>query len=348
MKLGLVPDNFLERVALSSGQLPVGVIECWMGIMLSRCVMAGTKLDIFESLADGPLTSSEVAQRCGTHGRATQQLLNALVGVGCLQTKGGRYRLRPSSRAWLLKREKDSFRDQNLMHYLEWRWWEHCEDYVRTGQPLHVHRTMSEEEWGLYQRGMRSGVSINAHWVARNLPAPKGAQKMLDIGGSHGYYSVSMCRRHANLRSTILDLPEAIRHAAPLLAKEQMGDRVVYREGNALVDDLGAEAYDVVFMAALVHHFDDATNRQLMERIARALKPGGVVAIWEPVRQEASGTIRQIGSLFDLFFGMTSESGTWSRGEVAEWFRAAGLSALPARSPRMMPDLALHLGKKRA
>ena len=134
MRLGLVPDNLLERLALSSGLLPPGIIECWFGIMLARAVMAATKLDIFEHLAEAPLTADQVAQRCGTHAGATEKLLNALVGVGCLNVRGGRYALRRSVRSWVSKDGKNSFRDQNLLHYLEWHWWEHCEEYVRTGK----------------------------------------------------------------------------------------------------------------------------------------------------------------------------------------------------------------------
>ena len=344
----MVPDNLLERLALLSGMLPPGIFECWFGIMLARTVMAATKLDVFESLAAGPLTADEVAQRCGTHPRATEKLLNALVGVGCLQVRAGRYGLRRSLRSWALKDGKHSFRDQNLLHYLEWHWWEHCEEYVRTGKPLHVHQTMTEEQWGVYQRGMRSGIEMNAHWVARHLPLPGTARQMLDIGGSHGYFSVAICRRHAQLRATILDLPEAIKHAAPLLAREGMGDRVIHRAGSALTEDLGTEVYDLVFLAAVVHHFDETTNQHLMQRIARALRPGGIVAIWEPVRQDRAGRIRQIGGLLDLFFGFFSEAGTWSRAEVAGWFREAGLEAQKPRLPWMAPDLALHIGRRPA
>ena len=346
MRLGVVPDNFLERLALLSGLLPPGIFECWFGIMLARTVMAATKLDVFERLAAGPLTAEEVAQRCGTHARATEKLLNALVGVGCLQVRGERYSLRPSSRSSLLKEGKNSVRDQNLLRYLEWRWWEHCEEYVRTGQPLRVHQTMTEEDWSVYQRGMRSGIEMNAHWVARHLRLPRTARQMLDIGGSHGYFSVAICRRYPQLHSTILELPEAIKHAAPLLVKEGMGERVVHRAGNALTDDLGTEVYDLVFMAAVVHHFDDTTNRQLMRSIARALRRGGIVAIWEPVRQDRAGRIRQIGALMDLFFGIFSEAGTWSPAEVSGWFREAGLEAQKPQSPVVLPDLALHIGRK--
>src|SRR5206468_8501207 len=109
----MVPDNFVERLALLSGALPPGIFECWFGIMLARTVMAATKLDVFESMAAGPLTADEVAQRCGTHPRATEKLLNALVGVGCVQVRGERYGLRLSARSWVLKDGKNSFRDQN-------------------------------------------------------------------------------------------------------------------------------------------------------------------------------------------------------------------------------------------
>ncbi len=346
MKLGLIGDNLMEQFALLSGMLPPGIFECWFGIMLARTVMAATKLDIFESLAAGPLTAEEVARRCGTNPPATEKLLNALVGIGCVQVRGGRYRLRRSARSWVLEGGKNSFRDQNLLHYLEWRWWEHCEEYVRTGKPLRVHQTMTEEEWGVYQRGMRSGIEMPAQWVARHLPLPGTAVRMLDIGGGHGYFSVAICRRHPQLQATILDLPEAIKYAAPLLVREGMGERVVHRAGNALTEDLGTAAYDLVFLAAVVHHFDDGTNRQLMQRIGRALRPGGIVAIWEPVRQNPAGKIRQVGGLMDLFFGFFSEAGTWSAAEVSSWFREAGLEAQRPRSPLLMPDLALHVGRK--
>jgi 2-polyprenyl-3-methyl-5-hydroxy-6-metoxy-1,4-benzoquinol methylase len=348
MKLGTVADNFLERLALLSGMLRPGTFECWFGIMLARTIMAATKLDVFENLAAGPLTVEEVAKRCGTNPRATEKLLNALVGVGCIQVRGGRYALRRSARSWVLADGKNSFRDQNLMRYQEWRWWEHCEEYARTGKPLRVHQTMTEEEWGVYQRGMRSGLEMPAQWVTRHVPLPRKARQMLDIGGGHGYLSVSICRRHTQLQATILDLPQAIKYAAPLLVQEDVGERVVHRAGNVLTEDLGIAGYDLVFMAAVVHHFDDGTNRELMRRIGRALKPGGIMAIWEPVRQNPAGEIRQVGGLMDLFFGFFSEAGTWSAAEVAVWFQEAGLEAPRPRSPLMMPDLALYVGRKPA
>ena len=160
---------------------------------------------------------------------------------------------------------------------------------------------------------------------------------MLDIGGSHGLYSVALCRRHPGLKSVILDLPAAVEHAAPILAMEGMGDRVVHRAGDATTDDLGSEAYDLVFVSQLTHHFSESTNRALIQRIARALRPGGVLVIQEITRRESSDEGGQLGTLLDLYFALTSEAGTWSFSELAAWQGDAGLVPVKPLRLRTLP-----------
>ena len=52
-------------------------------------------------------------------------------------------------RAWVLADGKYSFRGQILLRYLEWHWWEHCEEYVRTGKPRRLHEAMTDDDWGV-------------------------------------------------------------------------------------------------------------------------------------------------------------------------------------------------------
>lgn len=346
MRIGVIPENLLERVALAAGLAPVPLAESWFAFLLARAIMVGTRLGLFEALAGGPLTAADVSAACKTHPAATAKLLNALVGCGYVTTDGDRYALAATARKWLLADSPQSCRDKVLFQFLEWEWCQYSEEYVRTGRPMDLHANMTEEVWGVYQRGMRSGIEPMVTELVSRLAIPKGATRMLDIGGSHGFYSAAFCRRHATLSSTILDLPEAIRHAAPILAREGLGERVVHRAGNALTDDLGDGLYDFVFLSALVHHFDDATNRALMVRVARALKPGGVVAIFEPLRLEASSRIGQIGGLMDLFFSMTSASGAWLPSEIASWQRDAGLRPRPVMRLRMVRDLGAQAAVK--
>jgi ubiquinone/menaquinone biosynthesis C-methylase UbiE len=274
-----------------------------------------------------------------TEPRATGKLVNALLGANYVRRAGDRIELAPTSRKWLLTGRPGSVRDKILFAFLEWKWIEHAEEYVRTGQPLDLHSQLTDEEWGLYQRGMRSaGIEAMVHEIARRTKLPAKPQRMLDIGGSHGYYSVAFCRRHPSLSSTILDLPKAIQHAAPLLAREGMGDRVKHRAGDALATELGENEFDFIFIGGLVHHFDDDANRALAKRCARALRPNGVLSVFEALRGDPGRPVGQLAGMMDLTFGMTSRSGCWSADEIASWHRDAGLTPRAPVRIRLMRD----------
>jgi len=336
MKLGIIPENMLERVALAAGVVPRPILDTLVAMLLARTIMAATKLGIFEALASGPLPAHQVAAHCGTDPCATEKLLIALAGAGYVRAEQGQYALAPVARTWLLTDSPRSLRDQVLMQFTEWEWISGYEEFVGSGTPLDIHERMSDDEWGLYQRSMRAVAGGSAKEVGRRTPVPKGARDMLDIGGSHGYYSVALCRRHPGLRAVILDPPEAVKHAEPILLRVGMGDRVRHRAGNALTDELGTQAWDLVFIANLVHHFDEQANRDLVRRIARALRPGGILVIQDFVRVQQPGEGGQIGALNELYFALTSQSGSWSLAEIADWQREAGL--VP-RKPRRLLSL---------
>lgn len=168
----------------------------------------------------------------------------------------------------------------------------------------------------------------------------------MDIGGSAGHYSVAVCRRHPDLRATVLDLPAAVEQAAPILAKEGMGDRVVLQAGDALTDDLGSSAYDLILISGLVHHFDDAANRTLIEKSARALRAGGAMVICDLLRPEDPGKADQMGAFIDLFLALSNESGMWTAGEMAAWQRAAGLNVRKPIRLRLAPGFGLQVADK--
>jgi SAM-dependent methyltransferase len=331
MHLGMIPDDPAEWKALASRQLPLPFFETHFAVGLARAIMAATKLGVFESLSRGAASPAEIADRCGTDVVATQKLLVALAGSDYLLFRDGRYALTPTARTWLLTASPTSIVDAVLFGYDEWELMTHVEDYVRTGIPLELHQRMTGPQWGHYLRAMRALAGLTAHEVAQAIPVPPGATDMIDVGGSHGHYSVALCRRHSRLRSVVLDLPEAVRVAAPLLATEKMGARVVHLQADALIHDFGAESYDVVLLCNLAHHFSAAENALLFRRLGRALRPHGVFAVVEPMRPETGNGTSQFAALSELYFGVISRSGTWTARETAGWQREAGLE--PAAEP---------------
>jgi SAM-dependent methyltransferase len=345
MRVGLMAENPVESAVLASGIVPTPMLEAYAP-MYARAIVVATKLGVFDALRDGERSAASIAETCRTDPRATEKVLNLLVTMRYLRHREGTYTLARQARRWLLTDSPTSVRDVILMKELEWSWIDRLESFVRDGKPLDVHGTMATDDWKAYQRGMRAQANPLATWLARRLPVPAGARDMLDIGGSHGFFSVVLCRRHPALRATVLDLPSAVEHAAPLLEREGMGERVVLRAGDALVDDLGDAAYDLILIFSLVHHFDDATNRQLVSRAARALRPGGYLVIGDALRPPSPGKGGQQGAFFDLYFALTSQSGLWSFDDMRAWQVAAGLT--PRKSISLVPGggFVLQVGEK--
>jgi SAM-dependent methyltransferase len=346
MKIAPVPENLIECLLWAAGALPTPLIDTFQAMVRARAIMAGSKLRVFDALADGPATAAEVAQRIGADSRATGKLLSALTGAGYLTWKNDRYRLARVARKWLLSNCPCSLHDNMLHRYLEWEITGHFEDFVRTGKALDIHQDFPAEKWSTYLNGMRSLAGLSAGEVVRRLPVPVGARTMLDVGGAHGHYSVALCRRYADLSATIMDLPDAVQAAAPILARENMGSRVVHRAADVLTADLGTDQWDVVFISQLLHHFDSENNRQLLQRVARALRTGGIVAILELIRPRSPRAAGQTGALLDLFFAVTSLSGTWSQAELADWQLEAGLTPLKPIRLRTIPGACMQAAVK--
>jgi ubiquinone/menaquinone biosynthesis C-methylase UbiE len=311
------------------------VVDTWLGLLRARTLMTATQLGVFDAIGDGDADAFEVATRCGTNPEATRSLLRALAATDFLAVESDRYRLNDSSRD--LVSSRGSLRDKVLFMELEQEWWDSCEHFVRSGVPIDIHGNLDKRRWEIYQRGMRAGKDDGADEVAQILALSDHATVAVDIGGGHGAYSVALCRRYPQLHATILDLPDAIEQAAPLLAAEGLGDRVRHRAGDAREAEIGNP--DVVIMASLVHHFDDATNRALVARIARALRPGGKLGIIEVIR--GSGPA---GGLLDLYFAMTSKSGTWTMEEISSWYEDAGLKVCDRVRLRSFGAVALVVG----
>jgi SAM-dependent methyltransferase len=346
MKLDVVAENVLEALALSTGVVPTPLGTTTLAMLLARAIMAATKLGVFEVLSSESCSASDVAMHCKLDPHATEALLLTLVGAGYLHIQGTHYALTPVARRWLLSCSPQSLYDYMAFNALNWRWSESLEQLLQTGEPIHVHQELTPDEWQLYQKGMRALARFSAPEVARRIALPRGARSMLDIGGSHGYYAVMFCRLHPKLRAVVLDLPEAVAHAAPLLMQEGMGERVVHRAGNALVDDLGHEDYDLIFIGNLLHHLHKQENKELIQRCASALRPGGLLVIEEFHRPSFTKQVKEVDALFHLYFTAISEGGIWSAEEIAAWQREAGLILRKPIRLLTAPGVWLHVGRR--
>jgi len=346
MKIKNRPENLLEWIALKANLAPIPLIDTQVAFNTARAIMAAAELGIYEAIGKNSRSAEEVAAACKTHPEATKHLLNALVGIGYLQWHNGVYSLKQKYHKWLLKDSESNLIGKLRFQLLEWEWMAKLEDYVRTGKTLEMHGNMSEKEWQLYQDGMRD-LSVNvAREVAGKFPLTKEATSMLDIGGSHGLFSIELCKKYPNLSSTIMELPGAVEAASAIAKRYDTTNRVKYVAGNALHDDLGTEIYDLILINNVVHHFTNEQNFALAKKIAGALKPNGIYAIGEFLRQSKPGEGGVVAATTGLYFSLTSSSGTWSLPEIKAWQKAAGLRIEKPIAPMSLPGWKIFIARK--
>ena len=344
MKLVIKPDTLTERVALLFNLAPEPLMETQLALVSARAIMAATELGVFSCLRERPCGCLEIAKRCQLDARATEALSGALVSCDYLRYRRERFELTPKSRKWLAEQKTWSLFDY-MPHVRDvWEMLSGLDGFLRTGAALDIHGGQSSGAWSRYQRAMRALAALSAPEVTKRLSLPSGARRMLDIGGAHGFYAVALCRKHPQLSATILDLPEAIDHAAPILAAEGMGDRIQHLAGDALADDFGVDAYDLILISNLVHHFSGQQNRDLVARAARALAPGGMLVIQDVIRPRSPNSGDQAGQVLNLFFALTSTSGTWPVAEIQTWLREAKLAVRRPIWLRSVPGAAQVVG----
>jgi 2-polyprenyl-3-methyl-5-hydroxy-6-metoxy-1,4-benzoquinol methylase len=341
MRIGLIASNPLEWLVIKLNLVAQPVLDTQVAATFAQVIMVAAKIRLFDALAAGPATAEKIAASCGSHPGSTAKLLPALVATGYLRARGDQYELTKLSRKWLVSTSPHAVTDKLMLQFYELGLVQRADEFLRTGRPLDFHNGMSDDVWESYQRGMKALTYGQTDALAKAIPVPEGATDLLDIGGSHGAYSVALCRRHPSLRAVVLDLPDAVRHAAPLLAEDSMGDRVRHQIGNALTDDFGEQRYDAVIIIGVAHHFSDAQNHELAAKVARALRPGGVYTIAEFFATPARSKPEQLAALRDFYFALVSESGTWPPNIMADWQRAAGLN--PVKQLRLAAGGGLNL-----
>jgi SAM-dependent methyltransferase len=325
MKFRVQAQTLKERVALGFNLAPLPVVHTNLYAHCARAVCEAVALGVFEAVGHDARTVDEIAAKTGLDARALAALLNLLTSMGYLGYRAGRFRSTALTKKWLLADGASSIADAVLFFRAQWRIYEDLPRYLRTGQGGQSHAALTTEEWPVYQRAMFQLARLGAKEIAKKTPVSAGATAMLDIGGSHGLYSVELCRRVPTMRGFVLELPEAIAAAAPLLAAINADDRVQHRPGSILDAELGEEQFDLILISNLVHHFSDVENELIAHKAARALRKGGAFIIQDFLRPEISDSSDTLSSVQNLFFSLTSTSGVHSLDEEQQWQRRAGL-----------------------
>jgi len=131
--------------------------------------------------------------------------------------------------------------------------------------------------------------------------------RVLDVGGGLGGPARTLAAKFG-CRVTLVDLTESyVRAGATLTARLGLADRVTHRVGDALALEVGDEKFDVVWTQNSGMNITD--KERLYAGFARALRPGGLLALQEPMAGPAQPIVFPV---------------MWARDARASFLRAPG------------------------
>lgn len=340
MKFGVIPSNLFERLAIALGKVPIPLLDSLYGPIKARALLTAVRLGVFEAIGTGSQSAAALAPRLNADASALDLLLRTLVFAGYLRQDRDGYVLSKLARRSFLPGGELPMTGAVRWNHWMWDMVAHMEETIRTGHGVDYHKSLQDPEgWAAYQRGMFEIARLDAPLVAKRIPVPRGAARVLDLAGSHGLFGAALCRRHPGLRATVLDLPQALEPARALAREAHVDDVVEHRAGDLLQGELGV-GWDVVLLCNILHHFVSGDIERILQRVHAAAADGATVAIWEIERPKA-GSKATDGDGAALFFRVTSTAGTYHAGEYAAWLRAAGFGGLRIRRPTLSPGSVL-------
>lgn len=325
MKYKLVAENPIEAEALKSNITAQALFDPILPVLQARALMVAVRSGIFDEIGGGSSKADDLSTALSLDAGVLRMLLRVLSCAGYLISENDEYRLTEVALKSLCSRSPLCLSAWVELNYIQWNAITALENVLRTGQGIDLHQNLGgEKEWRTYQQAMLETARPVADWVASHVPIRKGAKRLLDIGGSHGLYGASICRRNPPLRSEVLELPDAVEPARNLAKQEGIDDVVVHRAGNALTDELGYQIFDAVFLGNILHHFTPDQNQKLLHKISSVLIRGGTVAIWDLKKPDFDSKPDLISDGFALLFRITSSTECYTEEEYCSWMSTAG------------------------
>ncbi len=295
-----------------------------IGYAFSQTLFTACKLNLFETLSNGPLTAEELSRKIAIHPEPCRAFLMTLNLLGLVEREQERYR-NSEVAEFLTSKSKIPLEPISMWGDPFYHMWEFLPDALRERSPRWqqaVGTTAAETFAAIYEDPARLrrftqfmsayGTAIGQEIAERFDFTPHRC--VMDVAGGPGGFSIQIGLKHPHLRGIIMDLPPVCKLAEESIQAYGLGGRF-----TAVPADLFSGPYpagaDVMILSWILHDWSDDNCRKIIENCFAALPSGGVLLISESVLNNDSS-----GKAFALFMSLhmllANEPGAGERSEV--------------------------------
>ena len=305
--------------------------------MESRVLLTAVELDLFTLVAGTGRSAEAISTALKTDARATVMLLDALVAMGYLTKDHGVYLASAEAAALLAEGAPGSVLPMARHAAHLWTRWGQLTEVVRHGVTAeNAPGARNEEALRAFIGAMHVIGAPQADGCIAGIDLV-GVDRVLDVGGASGTYTMAFLRRGQHVRGTVFDLPPVIELARERLTADGFVDRVALVAGDFYRDELPGD-HDLAWVSAIIHQNSPDENRQLYGRVYRALRPGGRIVIRDHI-MDASRTVPRPGAIFAInMLVATPGGGCYTFEEVREGLESAGFGQVELLRPDQRMD----------
>jgi hypothetical protein len=325
------------------GEAAAGMLQLLNAGLTAQALHVVAALGIADHLADGPAALDDLVAATGAHRPSLYRLLRTLVGVGVFREEGdGRFALTPLG-GTLRSEGLASVRDWAL--YVgapePWAAWGRLHETVMTGKSgfvlahglstyeyllRHSELAAPFDRWMTRQSELHNEAVVAAYDFS-------GFRTVADVGGGQGSTLAAILQANPSLQGILLDQPQVVASAEPVLRGAGVADRCTVIGGDVLRGVPGG--VDAYIIKRVLMIWGDELAIQVLRHCAEALPERGRVLVVEMVMP--TGNAPSPARSFDLLMLLANEDGrVRTESEFRDLFTAAGLRlarVVPTASP---------------
>ncbi len=307
-----------------TGLDPTWLLDEFRAFERTLALRTAIELDLFTRIGSGANTIRALSAASGASERGLRALCDYLTVQGHLLKRGARYSLTLNSRLYLTTASPAYFGSAVKFFASDATVAAFCRLRQTVERGTACSEDFAELDWVEYARSMVPLAEATAQFAAKALAGvSKDPIQVLDLGAGHGLYGLAIAAQNSAAQIFALDAPQVLEIAMGNARESGVAERYHPVPGDAFETDFGGP-YNLVLAANLAHHFDEASNIRLFQKVRAALKPAGRIALieWVPNADRVSPAH---DAAFALTVLATSARGSiYTLTEYSRMLRAAG------------------------
>lgn len=259
-------------------------------------------LDALEDNRKTGLTIVEAAEKCKVSVYGTKVLLEAGISLELVYVRDDKFFI--TKTGWFLIKDNLTKVNMDFTHDVNYLGFFELEESVKNGEPEGL-KVFGEWET-VYEALSQLPEQVQESWFGFDhfysdiafpevlpLVFAKNPEKIMDVGGNTGKFSIQSASYNPDVKVTILDLPGQLEKAYKNIEEHGFTERIDGFPINLLdASRPFPKGYDVIWMSQFLDCFSQEDILHLIGRAKEALNPGGALYIletyWDKQKYEAA------------------------------------------------------------